>query len=42
MGKIGINKLGNVQREDVAVYEAIMAEKKRQQSNIELLHLKTL
>jgi len=32
-----LNKLGNVQREDEAVYEAIMAEKKRQQSNIELI-----
>ena len=32
-----LNKLGNVQREDVAVYDAIMAEKKRQQSNIELI-----
>ena len=32
-----LNKLGNVKREDEAVYEAIMAEKKRQQSNIELI-----
>ncbi len=32
-----LNKLGNVQREDKAVYDAIMAEKKRQQSNIELI-----
>lgn len=30
-------ELNNVKREDEAVYEAIMAEKKRQQSNIELI-----
>ncbi|PIC71056.1 serine hydroxymethyltransferase [Sporosarcina sp. P16b] len=29
--------LSNVQREDAAIYEAIMAEKKRQNSNIELI-----
>jgi glycine hydroxymethyltransferase len=37
MEKLALNKLGNVKREDEAVYEAIMAEKKRQQSNIELI-----
>src|SRR4051812_41130532 len=30
-------ELNNVKREDVAIYEAIMAEKKRQQTNIELI-----